>query len=279
MTRRRDPRLTVMLVAAAFTALAGLVGQAGLAALDRTEGWRARLAGEMTVAIRPSGPAASDAVAVRATEILAGTDGVAEVRALDRARVAELLAPWTAGARGPDLATLPRLIAVDLDPHKPARRQDLAEALNAAGIDAVVDDHQGWGRTAADFREHAAAGLVATLMLCACGLAAIGAFAADQDISLRRATLRTRILLGDTTLACLLSGAGPAARDLTAGALAGGLAAAGLGVLSGLIAPGTSPADFAVLAGRLAILVAGASLIALVCAFATSARRIRELEP
>ena len=63
MTRRRGPRLAVLLVAAAFTALAGLIGQAGLAALDRTEGWRARLGGEMTVAIRATEPAAvADAI-------------------------------------------------------------------------------------------------------------------------------------------------------------------------------------------------------------------------
>lgn len=279
MSPRRGPRLTVLLVAAAFTALAGLAGQAGLAALDRTEGWRAKLAGEMTVAIRPSSPAAADAAAVRATEILAGTEGVAEVRALDRARVAELLSPWTAGARGPDLAVLPRLIAVDLDPRKPAQRRDLAEALSVAGIDAVVDDHQGWRRTASDFRRHAAAGLVAALVLCACGLAATGALAADRDLSLKRRALRTRILLGDTPLACLLSGAGPAARDLAAGAFAGGLAAAGLGVLTGLTPAGVAPADLLGLAGRLAVLVAAASLIAVVCALAMAARRIRELEP
>lgn len=279
MSPRHGPRLTVLLVAAAFTALAGLAGQAGLAALDRTEGWRAKLAGEMTVAIRPSSPAAADAAAVRATEILAGTEGVAEVRALDRARVAELLSPWTAGARGPDLAVLPRLIAVDLDPRKPAQRRDLAEALSVAGIDAVVDDHQGWRRTASDFRRHAAAGLVAALVLCACGLAATGAFAADRDLSLKRRALRTRILLGDTPLACLLSGAGPAARDLAAGAFAGGLAAAGLGVLTGLTPAGVAPADLLGLAGRLAVLVAAASLIAVVCALAMAARRIRELEP
>jgi cell division transport system permease protein len=280
MTRRRGPRLAVLLVAAAFTALAGLIGQAGLAALDRTDGWRARLGGEMTVAIRATEPAAvADASVVRATEILAGTEGVGEVRALDRSRVAELLAPWTAGARGPDLASLPRLIAVEMDPRKPARRQDLAEALNSAGIDAVVDDHQGWRRTATEFHQGAAALLIAGLMFCATGLAAIGAFAADQDMSLRRSTLRTRIQLGDTPLACFRSGVWPSARDLVIGVLAGGLTSVALGVLSGLAAPGVDPAGLAALAVRFSVLVGGASLVALVCALATAARKIRELEP
>jgi ABC-type antimicrobial peptide transport system permease subunit len=63
------------------------------------------------------------------------------------------------------------------------------------------------------------------------------------------------------------------------GVLAGGLTAVALGVLSGLAAPGTDPAGLAALAVQWSVLVSGASLVALVCAFATAARRIRELEP
>ena len=151
--RLRLPRgFATFLITAALTALAGLCALGGATVLERTGGWRTRLAGEMTVAIRPGPAGTSDAEVTRAAEILAGTRGVAEVRVLDRSRVAELLAPWTAGARGPDLAVLPRLIAVDLDGRAPARRQGLADALNAAGIGAIVDDHQGWRRTALDLR-------------------------------------------------------------------------------------------------------------------------------
>jgi hypothetical protein len=101
------------LILAALTALAGLCALGGATVLERAGGWRTRLAGEMTVAIRPAPAGTSDAEVTRAAEILAGTRGVAEVQVLDRSRVAGLLAPWTAGARGPDLAILPRLIAVE----------------------------------------------------------------------------------------------------------------------------------------------------------------------
>ncbi len=272
MNRRLGPRLATVVIAAAFTALAGLAGLAGQASFDRAEGWRARLAGEMTVALRPS-PAA-DADAARAAEVLAGTPGVAEARALDRTKVGALLAPWTAGARGPDLATLPRLIAVDLDPRRPARRQDLDIALSAAGIDALVDDHQGWRRSALELRERTAAPLVGVLVLCAAGLAAIGGFAAGQETGRREAGLRTRLRLGATPFSCLVPVIRAMVADLALASLAGGLVAAGLARASGLLSEVAPLAQ----AGLLAAVSATGLLIAGTCAFAIAARRIGELE-
>lgn len=272
MNRRLGPRLATVVIAAAFTALAGLAGLAGRATLDRAEGWRVRLAGEMTVALRPS--ATADADAARAAEVLAGTPGVAEARALDRARVGALLAPWTAGARGPDLAALPRLVAIDLDPRQPARRQDLAAALNAAGIEAVVDDHQGWRRSALDLRQRTAPLLLGALMLCAAGLAAAGALAASQEAGRREGGLRLRLRLGATPLSCLATLARAVAADLAVGTLAGGLVAGGLARASGLLDPGQALAQ----AGLLAAVSGAALFIAGTCALAIAARRVRELE-
>lgn len=272
MIRRTGTRLAVAILAATFTALAGLAGLAGLAAFDRAEGWRTRLAGEMTVALRPSPTA--DADAARAAEILAGTAGVAEARALDRARVGALLAPWTAGARPPDLASLPRLIAVDLDPGRPARRQDLAAALNAAGVDAVVDDHQGWRRSALELRRQAAALLVGALMLCAAGLAAAGAFAAGHEASRTEAALRTRLRLGAMPLSCLVPLVRTVSADLAAGVLAGGLIATALARASGMPGQAAPAAQAAVVAA----VMAAALLLAATCAAATAARRLAELE-
>lgn len=277
MTRRLAPRLAAAILAAAFTALAGLAGLAGQAALDRTEGWRTHLAGEMTVALRPA-PGA-DAAVPRAAEVLAGTPGVAEARALDRARVGALLAPWTAGTRGPDLAALPRLIAVDLDPRKPARRQDLADALSAAGIDAVVDDHQGWRRSALETRRRLAAPLIGALMLCVAGLVAAGGLAAGFEASRREAGLRTRLRLGASQLSCAAPIGGAVAIDLSVGVLAGGLIAAVLTRLSTLTDAEAAAGAFAAQSILLAAVMAGALLVALIGAFATAARRVRELEP
>lgn len=272
MSRPPGSRLAVAILAAVLTALAGLAALASLAAFERTEGWRTRLAGEMTVAIRPSPTA--DADAARAAEVLAGAPGVAEARVLDRSKVGALLAPWTAGARPPDLAALPRLIAVDLDPRRPAQRQDLAAALNTAGVNALVEDHQGWIRPAVELRQRSAAVLVGALMLCAAGLAAAGAFAAMHETRRSEAGLRTRLRLGATLSFCILPIARTISADLGAGVLAGGLVAALLARLSGLAAAGTLATGFGLLAG----VMAAAFLIAATCAVATTIRRIAELE-
>lgn len=277
MRRPLIPRLAVVVLAAALTALAGLAGLAGRAGLDRTEGWRTRLAGEMTVAIRPA-PGA-DADAARAAEVLAGTAGVAEARALDRARVGALLAPWTAGTRGPDLATLPRLIAIELDPRKPARRQDLADALSAAGIDALVDDHQGWRRSAQEAQGRLVGPLVGALALCAAGLAAAGGLAAAFEASRRAPGVRIRLRLGASRISCVAPIGGAVATDISAGVLAGGLVAAALVHLSTPAGGEAAPGLLAAQARVLATVIAAALLVALASAFATAASKVRELEP
>lgn len=271
-------RLNVILIAAVLTALAGLIGQAALVASGRAETWGTRLAGEMTVAIRPSQAAIAEVEARRAAEALAGTEGVAEVRVLAPARVAQLLSPWTAGARGPDLEVLPRLIAVELDARRPAARQDLAGALSAAGIDAVVDDHQGWRRTGEAFRREILTAALSSLLLCMIGLAALGSLAAGHEIARRGTALRVRIQLGATWLSCLSMAARPVAADLISGAVVGGLAAVGIGGATGLVQVERSLASAVYPALQLAGLIGIAGGVAIVFALAATARRIRELD-
>jgi cell division protein FtsX len=283
MRLRLPEGFAAFLIMATLTALAGLCALGGATVLERTGGWRARLAGEMTVAIRPAPAGTSDTDVVRAAEILAGTQGVAEVRVLDRSRVAGLLAPWTAGARGPDLAVLPRLIAVDLDGRAPAPRQALADALSAAGIDAIVDDHQGWRRTALDLRKRAAAPLIGALAASLAGLAALGSLAMGQEAERRRQALRTRLRLGESPRDCVRSLFLSCAPELGLGAVAGGLVAAGLGLASGLasgLAFGdASPEVFLQPAGILATTTAICALAAGAFALVAAFRRIREMEP
>lgn len=271
-------RFNVILIAAVLTALAGLIGQAALVASGRAETWETRLAGEMTVAIRPSEAAVAGVEARRAAEVLAGTEGVAEVRVLAPARVAQLLSPWTAGARGPDLEVLPRLIAVELDARRPASRQDLASTLSAAGIDAVVDDHQGWLRTGEAFRREILTAALSSLILCAIGLAALGSLAAGHEIARRGTALKVRIQLGATWAACLLQSARPVAVDLISGALVGGLAAVGIAGATGLLQVERSLASAVHPALQLAGLIGIAGGVAIASALASAARRIREFD-
>lgn len=279
MKRILPPGLALLVITAALTALAALCALAGTSALERTGGWRTRLAGEMTVALRPTANGAPDTSATRAAEILAGTPGVAEVRVLDRSRVAGLLAPWTAGARGPDLAALPRLIAVELEDRTPARRQALAEALNAAGIDAIVDDHQGWRRTAQEARRRAAGPLLGGLAAALAGLAAVGGLAAGLEADRRRQDLGTRLLLGALPGDALRALLPAVVRNLGLGALAGGLVATGLALASGLASPGAGAAALAGPAAIVAGATAASALVATAFALVVARRRVREMEP
>jgi cell division protein FtsX len=279
MRLRRPQGFATVLIVAALTALAGLCALGGATVLERTGGWRTRLAGEMTVAIRPMPAGTSDTEVTRAAEILAGTRGVAEVRVLDRSRVAGLLAPWTAGARGPDLAALPRLIAVDLDGRAPARRQALADALNAAGIGAIVDDHQGWRRTALDLRRQAAAPLLGGLAACLAGLAAAGSLAVGREAERRQQALLTRLRLGESPGDCVRSLILSCLPGLGLGTLAGGLIAAALGLASGLATPGANAANLAQPAVILAAATAICAVVAGTFALVTALRRTRDMEP
>ena len=279
MTSRPDRNLAVMGLAFGLCVVLGLAVLAGLATIERSGGWRTRLAGEMTVAIRASGAGASDSGVARAAEVLAGAPGVAEVRVIDRAKVAALLKPWTSGARTPDLAILPRLIAVDLDRKSPARRETLVEALQDVGIDAVVDDHQGWRRSAMDFQRRASLPLLATLVLCLAGLAATGSLAAEREIDRLRESLTTRLLLGESASACLRPILLRCAPGLGLGVLLGGLAAGGAALASGLAATGPDARTLAVPAGVLAAATAAGALAAAGGLVVAAARRIRDLEP
>ncbi|MFM8821309.1 MAG: hypothetical protein ACKOD3_12385 [Phenylobacterium sp.] len=271
----RRPGLLV--IVAVLTALMGLLGEAGLAALTRTEAWRSRLASEMTAAIRSGGSANSDAEARRAVEVLAATEGVAEVRLLDVDKVANLLSPWTAGARSQDLSVLPRLVAVELDPRKPAARQDLEDALRSAGVDAVVDDHSGWRRLGGDVQTKITIGVLAGLLLCVTGLAATGILAADREAERRRAEMRVRVQLGDAPLTFLTLLMTPIALNLLVGMILGALATAGLGYATGAAPFPTLPAEAAEFAIPMAGLIGTAGLVTLTSAFARAAWRVREL--
>ena len=87
------------------------------------EGWRSELAGSATIIVRAlQGTDTADEEAARAAEVVSGTKGVAEARALDAAKADALVAPGSARAPClPDLPT-PRLVAVDLDRKAPATK-------------------------------------------------------------------------------------------------------------------------------------------------------------
>ena len=117
---------------------------AALAADRAADGWRGQLAGSATVIVRPTGDETADAAAARAAETLAGVKGVVEAAALEPAKAKALLKPWIDDDSVLDDLPIPRLVSVDLDPRAPADAQVMTRALQAAGVDASVDDHSLW---------------------------------------------------------------------------------------------------------------------------------------
>lgn len=169
----------------------------GVIASDRAaRGWSDDLASEATVIVRPKTTESPDSAAARAAEALAGAPGVSEARAIERAKAEALIAPWL--GPGVDLEDLPvpRLVAVTLDPERPATATGLDRALKAAGVDAVVDDHSMW---IADIRR--AAGLtrwfgLGVFLLIAAAAAAVVAFATRAGLAARRDVVETLHLTG-----------------------------------------------------------------------------------
>ena len=196
---RGDGRdLTLLFVIAALSFLAGLAAVAGLASERAAEGWRTELAGAATVIVRAQGTESPDEAAARAAEVISGVKGVAEARALDKAKADALLAPWIgAGALPADLP-VPRLVTVELSRTAPASGADIETALKAHGVDATVDDHSRW---TADIMR--AGGLIrgGAVTLFALLLAVLGAvigFATRQGLAARHDVVEALHLSGAT---------------------------------------------------------------------------------
>ena len=226
---RDDARETALLfVVAVLCFLACLAAITALASDRAAQGWSREIRGEATVQVRPALNETGSAAA-RAAEVLAGVPGVTEAAALEREKAEELLRPWLGDAVLDDLP-VPHLVAVTLDPERPATSQDLRVALRRAGVDGLVDDH---GRWLKDVERSAALVRVGALFLFALMAAAAGAviaFATRAGMAARRDVVEVLHLTGarDDFIAAVFQGrfARLAAEAGLYGALAAAAAAA-----------------------------------------------------
>jgi cell division transport system permease protein len=146
--------------------------------------------------VRAQGAESPDTAAGRAAEVLAGVPGVVEARALEKAKAEALLEPWLGADALLDDLPIPRLVAVDLDPKRPARAAALDQALKAAGIDATVDDHSLW---IADIERGAGIArwsALAVFLLIASAAGAVIAFATRSAMAAHRETIEVLHLSG-----------------------------------------------------------------------------------
>jgi cell division transport system permease protein len=175
-------------VIAILTFLAALAtGAAQLVAASSTQ-WRASVAREMTIQVKPSAQRDLEADVARAGAIARETPGIAGVRVLSKAESERLLEPWL-GA-GLNLAELPvpRLIVLERGDGRLPDFEGLRRRLAEAVPGAVLDDHGLWlARLAAMANTVVAIGVgVVGLVLLATALAVAfatrGAMAGNRDV-------------------------------------------------------------------------------------------------
>lgn len=226
----RDGALVFVVAVLCF--LAGLTGMGALAANRAAQGWRAQIEAQATVQVRPRPGESGDAAAARAAEALAGVPGVEEAAALERARAVALLEPYLGTADLPPDLPIPHLVAVSLKADAPAKPEALARALQAAGVDAVIDDHGRWSEAVREAGAVARGVAAATALLMAACAAAVVAFATRAGLAARRTVVEVLHLSGaeDRFIAKLFQ-ARFARMALVAG-LYGAVAAAGVGALA-----------------------------------------------
>ena len=196
LPERESRDAALIFVVAVLCFLACLTAMGVIAADRAARGWTGQLTGEATVIVRPRGGETPDAAAARGAEALAGVTGVTEARALEPAKAYDLIRPWLGDVA--DLADLPvpRLVAVSLDPKRPATAEALRRGLKAQDVDATVDDHSVWIK---DIRR--AGGVVRWLgtgvfALIATAAAAVIAFATRAGLAARRDVVEVLHLAG-----------------------------------------------------------------------------------
>ena len=276
----RDPALIFVVAVLCF--LACLTGLGVIAADRAARGWSGQLVGEATVIVRARGGETPDAASARAAEALAGVPGVVEARALERDKAYDLIRPWIGDVADLDDLPVPRLVAVTLAKRDPANGPALRRALQAQGLDAVVDDHSVWIkdiRAAADVVRWASAGV---FLLIAAAAAAVVAFATRAGLAARRDVVEVLHLTGaqDSYIAGLFQ-----RRFAWIAAVSGALgaaAAAGLGALLRLVGGGEGltpalPIAWSDLAAVLPCPLLAAA-VAAAAARLTAARLIRDMQ-
>lgn len=288
-----DPAATRSLVAivAILTFLAGLAAAGAEVVAASSREWRAAIAREATIQLRPQVGRDIEIDLSRVAALARAERGISEARVMSKSDAESLLEPWL--GRGLDLSSLPvpRLVLLRLDPEARPDVRQLGRRIAAEIPGASLDDHGAWRArlsAVATTILGVAMGLV-LLVVAASGLAVAfatrGAMAGSreavdvlqlvgaEDRFIARQFARRFVRLAAVAALC---GAGTAALTVPL-----------LGLAPALVPGGVSQATDAALLGAAAIGWRGYGLIALVAAtvagiaglvsIATAKRFLREL--
>lgn len=176
----------LIFVVAVLCFLACMTAVAALGANRAAAGWQAQLVGSATVLVRPKAGETADAAAARAAETVSGVKGVVQASALEAEKAQALLEPWLGREVLLDDLPVPRLVAVELDRKAPASAAAMQRALQAAGVDASVDDHSLWTRDIIRAGEMARLAALGVFLLLAAAAAAVIVFATRAALAAHR---------------------------------------------------------------------------------------------
>lgn len=186
----------LVFVVAVLCFFACLTALAVMSSNRAANGWRSDLQGSASVIVRPKGGETADAAAARAAEVLSAVQGVDEAAALGREKAEALVRPWLGGGDLPEDLPIPRLVAVELAKSAPARASALKRALDAAGLDATVDDHSLWIGEIVRAGRWARAAAIGLLALVVGAAAAVITFATRAGLEGRRDAIEVLHLAG-----------------------------------------------------------------------------------
>lgn len=138
--------LDVVIAVMAFLAVLAL--GASLVAERTAVGWRAGLAGKLTVQILPPEKGAVNEGLQRETDaalgVLRATEGIAHADPLSEEEMLKLVQPWLGQGNLVADLPLPQLIDAEIVPGADVDLAQLAQRLKQAAPDSVLDDHSHW---------------------------------------------------------------------------------------------------------------------------------------
>ncbi len=248
--RRAGRSLVAVIAVLAFLA-ALAAGAATLVATGSAE-WRAALAGEATIQVRPVPGRDGEADVQRAATIARAHPGIRAAEPVSRPDSERLLEPWLGS--GLDLSDLPvpRLVVLRFDPVARPDLGTLAIRLRAEIPGVSLDDHAAWiGRLSTTAATAVALALALVLLVLAASGGAI-AFATRAAVASHRDVVEVLHLVGAGEDFIARAFARRFARLATLGGLIGSVAAGGLIALAGGLTGAAGPGS-----GEMAAVVGG----------------------
>lgn len=124
--------------------LAALALGAILIVQNIADEWRADVAREVTIELRPAPGRDLDADARKAVEIAKALPGITDAHAFTKAETGRLLAPWLGTGAELSALPIPHLVQVRIDASAAPDLDQLRRALAEALPNAALDDHRGF---------------------------------------------------------------------------------------------------------------------------------------